>query len=100
MQGVKQRGNPMKQKRIDTLKGIRAVGKLRFIFAYCCIFYCLVSIVTTLRKLWPDGEFMHFDDFIFKILICFVIGVCGASITWNINENKLKKINNIKSETV
>jgi hypothetical protein len=29
----------MKQERIDTWKGIRSIGKWRFIFADCCIFY-------------------------------------------------------------
>ena len=83
----------MKQKRIDTWKRIRSVGKWRYIFAYCCIFYCLVSIVITLRKLWPDGKFIHFADFLFKVIILFVIGFLAASITWSINEKRFKKVN-------
>jgi len=83
----------MKQKRIDTWKRIRSVGKWRYIFAYCCIFYCLVSIVITLRKLWPDGKFINFGDFLTKVIIIFVLGFFAALITWNINEKKLKKAN-------
>lgn len=83
----------MKQKRIDTCKGIRAVGKWRYIFVYCCTFYCLVSIVTTLKKLWPDGNFIHFGDFLTKVIIFLVTGFIIGLIAWNNNEKKLKKAN-------
>jgi heme/copper-type cytochrome/quinol oxidase subunit 3 len=83
----------MKQKRKDTWRRIRSVGKWRYIFSACCIFYCLVSIFITLRKLWPDGKFVHFDDFLFKVIILFVIGFFAALIAWNINEKEFKKAN-------
>lgn len=90
----------MKQKSIDIWKGIRAIGKWRYIFTFCCVFYCLVSIITTLRRLWPDGKFIHFGDFLFKVIICFVIGFFAALITWNINENKYKKATKIEGKAV
>ena len=83
----------MKQKRIDTWKGIRSVGKWRFVFSTCCIFYCLASIFTTLRQLWPDGKFIHFGDFLFKVIIFLVTGLIIGLIAWNNNERKFKRAN-------
>ena len=90
----------MKQKRIDTWKGIRSMGKWHFIFSTCCIFYCLASIGTTLRQLWPDGKFINFGDFLTKVFIFLVIGFFIALIAWNNNEKKLRKANTIESKSV
>ncbi len=90
----------MKQKRIDTWKGIRSIGKWRFVISICCIFYCLASIATTLRQLWPDGKFINFGDFLTKVIILFVIGFFVALITWKTNERKFKKVTNIESNSV
>jgi large-conductance mechanosensitive channel len=78
---------------MDTWRGIRSVGKWRYIFSICCIFYCLVSIVTTLTRLWPNGKFVHFGDFLTKVIIFLVTGFIIGLIAWNNNEKKLKKAN-------
>ena len=87
----------MKKKWIETWKGIRAMGKWRFVFCFCCAFYCPVSIVTTLRHLWPDGEFLHFGSFIYKTIIFLAAGFLIALFIWNTNENELRKV--LKGET-
>jgi hypothetical protein len=97
---VKQGGNSMKQKRIDTWKRIRSIGKGRFIFDTICMFYCIVSIITTLIDLWPDGKLIHFGDFLTKVIILSVGGLIIALITWNNNEKKFKKANTIETKPV
>ena len=76
----------MKQKSIDTWKGVQSIGKWRFVFVFCCIFYSLASIATTLRRLWPDGEFINFGDFLTKVIILFVGGIIIGLFAWHNNE--------------
>jgi hypothetical protein len=97
---VKQRGNEMKQKSIDTWKGIQSIGKWRFVFVICCMFYSLASIATTLKRLWPDGKFINFDDFLTKVIIMIITGIIIGLIAWNNNENKLRKVNETETKTV
>ncbi len=90
----------MKQKNIDTWKGIRSMGKWRFVFVFCCVFYCLVSIVSTLRRLWPDGEFINFGGYLTKVIILFVGGFLIALLAWNNNENKFRKAMETETKNV
>ena len=87
----------MNRKRIDTWKRIRSIGKGRFIFDTICMVYCIVSIITTLIDLWPDGKFLHYGSFLTKVIILVVGGYIIALITWNNNEKELKKANTIES---
>lgn len=97
---VKQGGNSMKQKRIDAWRKIRSIGKGRFIFDTICIFYCIVSIPTTLIDLWPDGKFIDLGGFLIKVIILFVLGLIVALIAWNNNEKEFNKANAIESKPV
>ena len=90
----------MKQKRINTWIKIRSVGKGRFIFSTCCIFYCLVSIPTTLYDLWPEGKLMHFGDFLTKVIIKLLFGFLLALIVWAQGERNLKKTADISDSAV
>ena len=90
----------MKQKRIDAWKRIRSIGKGRFIFDTICMFYCIVSVITTLIDLWPDGKFINFGSFLTKLIILSVGGLIIALITWNNNEKEFKKANTIESKPV
>ncbi len=94
---VKQGENSMKQKRFDTWKRIRSIGKGRFIFDTICIFYCIVSITTTLVDLWPDGKFLNYGNFLTKVIIFFVFGYIVALIAWNNNEKEFKKASTIEN---
>ena len=90
----------MKQKKIDTWKRIRSNGKGRFIFDTICVVYCIVSIITTLIELWPDGKFMHPGGFLLKVIILFAGGFIIALIAWNNNEKEFKKAGTIESKSV
>ena len=83
----------MKQKRIDAWKRIRSIGKGRFIFDRICMFYFIVSIITTLIDLWPDGKFINFGDFLTKVIVLIITGIIIGLIAWNNNEKELKKAN-------
>jgi hypothetical protein len=93
-------GNSMKQKRIDAWKRIRSIGKGRFIFDTICMFYFIVSIITTLIDLWPDGKFINLGSFLTKVFILSVGGLIIALIAWNNNEKEFKKANTIESKPV
>lgn len=81
----------MKIKNPECWKGVRLMGKWRFVFIVCCTFYCPASVIITLLDLWPDGKFFSFGNFLTKAIILLIGGFFIALLSWNSNEKSFGK---------
>jgi hypothetical protein len=88
---VKQRGNKMNQNQKEQWEKIRSIGKFRYIFFWGTFFTCFQTLLITLIILYPDGEFISFNNFLFWIIVHIIAGYFWGLINWSMGEHKYKK---------
>lgn len=90
----------MNQKENEKWENIRSLGKSRYIFFWATFFTCVQILFITLIKLYPDGKFINFNDFLFWVIVHIIVGYLLGLMNWSMGERKYHKSAHTSNEAV
>ena len=81
----------MDQKEKEQWGKIKTIGKFRYIFFWGTFFTCFQTLFVTLIRLYPAGEFIKFNNFLFWVIVHIIVGYLLGLFMWSMGERKYNK---------
>ncbi len=81
----------MNKKGKEQRENIRLLGKSRYIFFRATFYTCIQALFFTLIRLYPNGNYISLNDFLFWVIVHIVAGYFLGLFMWSMGERKFNK---------